>query len=100
MLAGEPTSEPIAGAVVAPEFFREAKATPLLGRAFLDADREASAVAVVILGESLWARRFASDPAVIGRRIRLNDREVTVVGVMPRGFSIPKDAQIWVPKTR
>ena len=53
----------------------------------------------------LWQRRFAGDPAVIGRTVQLNSRSVTVVGVMPpdmrlflsRGSLAAKPAELWMP---
>ena len=44
-----------------------------------------------------WQRRFAADPGIIGRRIRLGGEEYTVVGVMPEGFGFPVDDRYWTP---
>src|SRR5262249_22609340 len=51
----------------------------------------------VILGHSVWADRFGSDPAVIGRSIVLDGRSVTILGVMPPGFAYPLGAEVWAP---
>lgn len=59
---------------------------PLLGRAFLPEDQIEGKDQEIILGYGLWQRRFGGDPAVINRKITLNSRPYTVVGVMPRDF--------------
>ena len=49
---------------------------------------------VVLLGHGFWLDRFGGDPSIIGRRIVLNDRPYTVVGVLPREFALPKHEQL------
>jgi predicted permease len=69
------------------------------GRDFNEADDKAGS-AVVLLSYGLWERRYAKDPAVIGRSVRLNDVPTTVIGVMPQGFSFPfNGTDLWVPMT-
>jgi predicted permease len=87
---------------VTPDFFKVLQAQPAFGRTFLPAEGQAGQEHVVILSYALWNRRFASDPAIVGKTIRLGGMPYAVVGVLPRdfGFSIPdyystKDA--WVP---
>ena len=70
---------------------------PALGRAFrADEDRPGSPP-VVILGGELWSSRYASDPAIVGQTITVNSVVSTVVGVMPRGFMFPGNADLWRP---
>lgn len=83
--------------------------TPLLGRAFRTGDDRRGADPVVILGHGLWQRRFGGRPEVIGDTMRLDDRLVTIVGVMPPGLYptwpatqgsfafLPRYQQLWVP---
>ena len=52
---------------------------------------------VVILGHSLWRNRYASDPGVLGRTIRVNGVPSVVIGVMPDGFSFPTRSRLWQP---
>ena len=89
-------TERVAGAAVTPSFFTEAKAQPMLGRAF--ADFEHSPPTVVMLSHAFWTTRFGADPSIIGRTLRVGGRDVTVVGIMPKGFEAPKDAVLWVPR--
>src|SRR6185436_9404459 len=52
----------------------------------------------VVLREDFWQARFAGDPRIVGKTIRLNGEPHTVVGVMPAGFYFPSQrAQLWVP---
>ena len=70
------------------------------GRALLPADQLPGAPPVVLLGWDLWQQRYAGDPQVLGRVIRVNGREATVVGVMPDGFDFPFAEKIWLPLAR
>src|SRR5262249_8848107 len=47
----------------------------------------------------LWDRRFGKDPSIVGKTIRVNEVATTVIGVMPRGFTFPADAELWVTLT-
>jgi predicted permease len=59
------------------------------GRLLEPADDRADAPRVVVLSHAFWQEQFGGDPGVVGRRIRLNDREHEIVGVLPRHFPIP-----------
>ena len=48
--------------------------------------RELAASPVVLISENYWQRRFASDPAVLGKMIRLNGAPFTIIGVTPHDF--------------
>ncbi len=50
-----------------------------------------------MLSDHLWRSNFASDRAIVGRAIRLNDQEFTIAGVMPANFQFPDFADIWLP---
>jgi putative ABC transport system permease protein len=63
-------------------------ARPELGRGFTPDDEKAG-TKVVLIGHSLWANQFGSDPAIIGRVMRLSGGLYTVVGVMPSNFRFP-----------
>jgi predicted permease len=70
---------------------------PSLGRDFLPADAEPGAEPVIILRHDLWRRRFGADTNVIGRPVRVGGVAMTVVGVMPEGFSFPAEQELWTP---
>ncbi|HEX4954892.1 MAG TPA: ABC transporter permease [Thermoanaerobaculia bacterium] len=84
--AGE-RSELLFGEEVSANYFDLWGGKPQLGRSFLSSEDEAgTAAAVVILGESLWRRRFGGDPGVVGQSLTLNGQPFTVIGVAPEGF--------------
>jgi predicted permease len=60
---------------------------PALGRSISREDEVQGGAPVVILGYDYWRNRFGSDPNVLGRSIKVNQRQRTIVGVAPRGFA-------------
>ncbi len=71
---------------------------PSIGRSFTPEDDQPSANSTVILSSSLWQRRFGGNPSVIGRKINLDAKPYTVIGVMPRWFAFPEQkVQIFLP---
>lgn len=93
---GEP--EQVVGLRATPSLFTTLQAGALLGRVFDASDAEPDQDKVVVLSHALWENRFGSDPAVVGKTIRLNAIPYTVIGVMPPSFYFPTPAtQIWVP---
>jgi hypothetical protein len=77
--------------------FRVARVRPLIGRYLEEDDEREGAPSVVVIGENVWRTRFAGDPAILGRTIRLGTATHSVVGVMPQGFAFPVNHRIWVP---
>jgi len=65
---------------------------PSLGRALQPGDSRPGAAKVAILGHTLWERRFGSDPAIVGRGVRVGSDDYQIVGVGPKGFHFPPDA--------
>ena len=75
------------GQVATANFFELLGVKPILGRTFLpDEDRKPGGDFVLVLGETLWRRRFAADPHIIGRTVDLNRHSFTVIGVVPAEF--------------
>lgn len=96
-LATESFTDTVSGAIVRPEFGVASKLRPHMGRYFLSVDYESRSRPVAVISYDLWTRRFNSQPSMIGATVRLNGRNVTIVGVGPRGFAYPNDASVWVP---
>ncbi len=90
---GMPESQ--TGGRVSENVFRLLGQQPLLGRDFGPQDGEKNAQRVAILGNTLWRNRYASDPNVLGKTIRLNGEPVVVIGVMPPGIKFPTGAGLW-----
>src|SRR6185295_15480671 len=79
-------AEDLIGYIVAPNYFTLLGIEPSLGRAFIPADERAADPAVAVISHSFWRRRFASDPAVIGSSLVINNRRFTIIGVGPSRF--------------
>jgi predicted permease len=95
-LTGEGEPLRLTGVAVSDNFFSVLGVSPELGRPFTAADCKFNwnVPKVALLTYSLWQRRFASDPGVIGRVLKLNDAPVTVVGIMPPSFDF---ASVFAP---
>ena len=84
--SAEPGATPLVrgGMMVSGNYFRVLGVEPQLGRGFReDEDEVPGRDAVVVLGPDFWKREFASDPSVVGRTVRLNGTDFTVIGVAP-----------------
>src|SRR5215475_10189279 len=69
-----------------------------LGRDFSPSDDDPAAAGAVVVSWGLWQRRFAGNPSLIGRTIRLDAKTYTVIGIMPPWFAYPDPAaQLWLP---
>jgi putative ABC transport system permease protein len=68
---------------------------PMLGRVFEKPDDVPGSEKVAILSHGLWQRLYAGDPDVLGRTLDLG-HPYRIVGVMPRGFRFPPDADMWL----
>jgi predicted permease len=82
--SGEP--ERLSGVPVTENFFPLLGVQPELGRGFSADECKWNGPKAVLLSHGLWERRFASDPAIVGRPLTLNDQPTTVVGVLPASF--------------
>jgi predicted permease len=71
---------------------------PALGRVFDAEEDDPSIPGTAVLSYGLWQERFAGDPAIVGRKIVLNDEPFTIIGVMPREFYFPyRTVRLWTP---
>jgi putative ABC transport system permease protein len=99
--------ERVGAARVTPNVFTALGARPLHGRTFTPDEEVEGRDTVAILGHGLWQRRFGGDHLVLHRRIRVDGRDLTVVGIMPQGFQLPTDygedfaepTELWIPLT-
>ena len=88
----------VSGASVTPGLFELLGQEPAFGRNFREGEGARIGFAeVVILSDGLWRSRYGADPGILNRPILVNERELTVVGVMPEGFRHPERADLWVP---
>jgi putative ABC transport system permease protein len=93
--AAQPVAVP--GGVVTANFFRTLGVEPLLGRFFRAEDDRPGAEPVTVVSYGLWHSAFGADPGIVGRRLQINGRHRTVIGVAPRGLAFPRQAALWLP---
>ena len=69
----------------------------VIGRGFAPADDLPGANPVLVIGYGVWKDRYGAAPGVIGRPVRVNSQQATIVGVMPKGFRFPNGVDLWMP---
>jgi predicted permease len=84
-------------AVLEPELLQLPAVQPLMGRLFTAEDAEPGAAPVAIISAEIWQFYYLGRPDIIGHRARINGASVTIVGVMPEGFTFPLAQQLWMP---
>lgn len=90
--------ERVYGLAVTPSLFPMLQTPPAIGRAFTDAEAQPGAGRTIVLLHAFWQSRFAGDPGIIGKSLRLNGELHEVIGIMPEGFYFPSlRAQFFVP---
>jgi predicted permease len=89
--------EPVRGVEISANTFAMLGARPLLGRTLSAQDEQQGEPPVVVISNALWKSRFDSDPAVVGRAVKVGTVSATIVGVMPEGFGFPLNERLWMP---
>jgi putative ABC transport system permease protein len=92
---GEP--ERLKGGMVTANYMDVFGLKPALGRTFVAEEGLEGNERVVVLSHALWERRFGADPAILNQKITLDNRKVTVIGVMAPQFQYPAGVEIWLP---
>jgi predicted permease len=95
-LTGRGDPERLMAVDVAPRFFEVLGVQAAHGRLFTAAEHHASGPAAALLSDGLWRRRFGADPSLVGNTITINNRAVTVVGIMPADFDF---SSVFTPGT-
>jgi putative ABC transport system permease protein len=70
---------------------------PVYGRGFRDGDDRIGAESIVLLGHDVWRDRYGASPDIIGKTIKANGVQRTVIGVMPENFAFPIRESLWTP---
>ena len=83
-------------AAVTGNLFSVLGVTPLRGRNLQAEDDRVGAAPVVAISYDLWQRRYGRDPSVLGRVLTILGQPGTIVAVMPRGFGVPAQTEVWV----
>jgi hypothetical protein len=94
-LGGVDHPEHLHGFLVTPDYFAALEAQPMLGRTLLPEEGTPGKDRVAILSYGLWHDRFAADPSIAGKAVRLNGVDFAVAGVMGPTFNYPSGAQVW-----
>ncbi|HVT58428.1 MAG TPA: ABC transporter permease [Thermoanaerobaculia bacterium] len=92
----EPTRTPVA--TVSRDFFLVMGIEPVLGRGFAVEDQRFGAAPVALVSDAFWRRYLGSSTDLTRTRLTIENHATAVVGVLPRGFSFPEDAEIWTPR--
>src|SRR5690348_12290634 len=79
--------ERVTAEIVTDNYFQVLGTTPVVGRGFGAEQRIPGGPPVAVISYSLWQRRFGGDPSIVGKPLRMNAREFTILGVAPRGFA-------------
>jgi predicted permease len=104
-LTGDGEPEQVKAGHVTANFLSLLSRRPALGRLFSVEDESANTQSAVILSNGLWARRFGSDPEIVGKAVHLGSSALTVVGVLPKDFrlifpedsSVPPNVDVFIP---
>ena len=96
-LTGQGAAEVVRIGEVTGGFFAILGTTPLFGRTITVQDDPMGARDVVVLGHDIWARRFGSNPQIVGQTIQADGITREVIGVMPPGVEFPLRSELWIP---
>jgi predicted permease len=95
-LLGQGQPEIVHGAMASSDLFSTMGIQTVVGRNFSEAEERAKRQ-VVVISESLWRQKFAADPGMVGKQIRLDKESFTVLGVVARRQAFPEWADFWMP---
>ena len=96
-LFGHGDPERVRTGVVSANYFDFFGVKPLLGRTFLPDDDKLGAPPVLMLSYEYWKNIFGSDPQIVGKTFEMNDKEHTVVGVLPPVPQYPDENDVYMP---
>ncbi|MFL6520477.1 MAG: ABC transporter permease [Chthoniobacterales bacterium] len=97
IITGGDKPERYLGGQIAADAFSFMGVQPILGRLFRPEEDDLNAAPVALIGYHVWQEHFAGDKGVVGKTIPINGKQVTVIGVMPKGWRFPEICDIWMP---
>ena len=97
IISGGDKPERYLGGEISAEAFSFLGVQPILGRQFRPEEDELNAAPVALIGYEVWQKHFAGDRSVVGKTIPINGKQVTIIGVMPKGWRFPEVCDIWMP---
>lgn len=96
-LTGEGNPQKVNAFRISANLFEMLGVQPQLGRAFIGEEEQPGKDQEIVLGHALWEQRYASDPQILGKSVKVDGKSYTVVGVMGKGFDFPLPAEAWLP---
>jgi putative ABC transport system permease protein len=97
IVSGGDKPERYLGGQISADTFSFLGVQPILGRLFRPEEDDLNAPPVALIGYQVWQEHFAGDRGVVGKIIPINGKQVTVIGVMPKGWRFPEICDIWMP---
>lgn len=97
IISGGDKPERYLGGQISADAFSFLGVEPILGRQFRPEEDELNAPPVALIGYQVWQEHFGGDRGVVGKIIPINGKQVTVIGVMPKGWRFPEVCDIWMP---
>ncbi|PZR73157.1 MAG: hypothetical protein DLM73_11370 [Chthoniobacterales bacterium] len=97
IITGGDKPERYLGGQISADAFTFMGVQPILGRQFRPEEDELNAPLVALIGYEVWQNHFAGDRGVVGKTIPINGKQVTIIGVMPKGWRFPEICDIWMP---
>src|SRR5262249_52956648 len=89
--------EHVSASRVTAHLFPTLGVAPLRGRLFTESEDAPSATRVALISARLWARKYGSDPGILGRLLQIDGVPHQVVGIVPTGVYFPSPApERWV----
>ena len=99
-LTGDAEPEQVWGVRTSANFFDLLGVEPPHGRTFLIGEELPGSDQVVVLSHRIWTGRFAADPNIVGRSIKVDDKPFTVIGILPADFNLfggSRSYDLWMP---
>jgi predicted permease len=98
-LGGQTQTDRIEGELVSESYFPLLRVGAAHGRIFTaEENQTGNAQSVAVISDAAWQRLFGADPTVLNRTIKLNEAQLTIIGIMPKGFrGFSGSSDVWAP---
>jgi putative ABC transport system permease protein len=97
IVSGGEKPERYLGGQISADAFTFMGVQPILGRLFRPEEDQLNALPVALIGYDIWQNHFGGDRGVVGKTIPINGKQVTIIGVMPKGWRFPEICDLWMP---
>ena len=95
-LTGQDRPDRLIGSFVSANYFNLFETKPELERLFVAGEDQPGAANVAVLSHEAWQTRFGGDPGILGRQLTLNNENYSVIGVLPRGYRLPFETEVYI----